>query len=490
MELLRKIINIFIPARGNQLHIADISFDQKIRKISIQTKAPIEWEEIRTKAGWQRFQKKHSNKKANFGSENPDNSFLLLIPGAIDPHVHFDTPGFEFREDFEHASLAAAYGGTTTVIDMPCTSIPPVTTLENLQKKETALQERSWIDYLFWGGVAGNDLAAGKNVQQQIRGVAGAGVAGFKAYLISGMETFTALTLPQMEQVARWIKPTGLPLAVHAEDKKMVESRRTRMQKIGKNDWCGYYFARDERAEAMAVIQMINIARKTGCRIHIVHLSSEFGLELVRHAHQEGLPVTAETCPHYLYFTRDDFENPEIANYLKTAPPVKTEFDRGALWKGLANGTLSFVTTDHAGCNPEMEKVSDNFWEVYGGFPGVEHRVPFLFSEGFLKNRLTLQQTVDLLSTNAAKFFSLFPQKGSLEPGADADFTLVNLWEGMTVRAAEMHSKGKFTPFEGVRFGARVERTYLHGKVVTDREGKSEVKLGYGQFLIPPLKGD
>ncbi len=175
----------------------------------------------------------------------------------------------------------------------------------------------------------------------------------------------------------------------------------------GRNDWRAYCAARDDKAEAKAIKLLIDIAEKTECRIHIVHLSSRLGLDLIREAQSNGLKVTSETCPQYLFFTQEDFNNPKISAYLKTAPPVKNKIDRDALWEGLKDGTLSFVVTDHAGCDPKKEKTSENFWEVYGGIPGVEHRVPFLFSEGFLKNRLTLSQTIKLLSSNVADYFNL-----------------------------------------------------------------------------------
>jgi allantoinase len=480
---VKKLSNVFIAAAGNKLQLADVLFDDKIREIRFKNYLPLEWKDISDRNRWNKFKSKltDSLKKDDANSLNGD--FLLLMAGAVDPHVHFDTPGFEEREDFEHASLAAAYGGVTSIIDMPCTSKPTVTNLKNLQIKDAAIKGRSWIDYAFWGGVASNDFSAGINIKKQIIELAEAGVVGFKAYLISGMDSFQDLTDTQMTQAARWIGETGKPLAVHAEEKTLVIEREMRFRSAGQNCWWAYCKARDDRAEAGAISKMANITGRTGCKIHIVHLSSEWGLNMVECAREEGLDFSAETCPHYLYFTQDDFDNPKIANFLKTAPPVKSEYDRDALWKGLQTGLLSFVTTDHAGCDPEKEKKSDNFWEVYGGIPGVEHRVPFLFSEGFLRGRLTLTQTIEFLSTSAAKYFGLYPKKGILQQGSDSDFVLINLWEPMMISASGMHSKGKYTPFEGIRFAARVEQTFLRGKLIASRTGKPEAQLGYGKRI-------
>jgi dihydroorotase-like cyclic amidohydrolase len=205
-------------------------------------------------------------------------------------------------------------------------------------------------------------------------------------------------------------------------------------------------------------------------------------LDIIREAQRKGLKVTSETCPQYLFFTQEDFNNSKISAYLKTAPPVKNEIDCEALWQGLKDGTLSFVVTDHAGCNPEKEKSSKNFWEVYGGIPGVEHRVPFLFSEGFLKKKLTLSQTIKLLSSNVADYFNL-KDKGYIKEGFDADFALINLWDKKVIDSKEMHSKGKYTPFEGIIFNAVVEKTFLRGELIMNNSGKIEQSIGYGKFI-------
>ena len=477
----KTILNILLCSKDNNLRLADIIFDEKIIDINYKIPKDIKWSEISTKESWQRF-----ISTQNYDIDLKDNSvidgkYMLLMPGAIDAHVHFDTPGFEEREDFDHGSLAAAFGGVTTVIDMPCTSIPPVTNQTNFDAKYNAVVGRSYIDFAFWGGVAGNDFEKKTDISSQIRNLADQGIAGFKAYLISGMEEFSDLSEEQMTQTARWIKDTGLPLAVHAEDKEIVTERREHLKSIGNNEWRAYYFARDERAEALAIIKMINIARQTGCKIHIVHLSSQFGVELIRQAKKEGLNVTAETCPHYLYFIKDDFDKPEISNYLKTAPPVKTENDRLSLWEAIKDGTLEFVTTDHAGCDPEKEKKGNNFWQIYGGIPGVEHRVPFLISEGFKRGRLTLEKTINLLSTNVADFYNL-KTKGKITKGCDADFTLVNLWDSQKISAKNMHSKGKYTPFEGITFEAVVDKTLLRGHTIINNRSTVQIEK-IGNFI-------
>jgi allantoinase len=478
---LTSLNNVFICKQDNSAQLVNIEFTNTIKKISPKISRSIEWKEINTVSKRKRFIE-NLPMQSDESSALIDGKFLLLIPGGIDPHVHFDTPGFEFRDDFEHASSAAAWGGTTTGIDMPDTSLPTVTSVKNLRTKLSAMRKRSVIDFCFWGGVRGNDFESKKDIHKQVFQLSRNGAAGFKAYLISGMNTFTDLSFEQMLETAKVIKDHNMILAVHAEDKSRITIRMSKYQSSNQNDWSAYCKSRDDIAEELAIETLIEIAKQTDCRIHIVHLSSVKGLAQVRKAQKMGLKFTAETCPHYLHFTQKDFKNKKISNFLKTAPPVKKAIDRKELWQGLNDSSLSFVTTDHAGCNPKKEKSSQNFWEVYGGIPGVEHRVPFLFSEGFLKGKLSLQKTIELLSTNAAEFFGL-KQKGKIEVGKDADFALVNLWTSEIIRSCNMHSKGKYTPFEGIIFYTRVEKTVLRGHTIMDRKDKFIAKPGVGKFI-------
>ncbi len=475
MENNQNIIqNVLIAAGGNKLQLCDLIFNEKIIDVKPKTENLFDWDDLKEA-------KRRDELLTRFVKKNEQNNFLLAIPGAIDSHVHFDTPGFEFREDIEHGSYAAAAGGVTMVIDMPCTSIPPVTSLENMNTKLAALNGRSKIDYGFWGGISGINFDESE-IEKNIFELSEAGVAGFKVYMISGMETYPDLSERQLETTARIIEKTGKPMLVHAEDKELVQTRELKFKNANRKDWKAYCDSRDARAEAVAVDKLISIARKVHCKIHVVHLSSGMGLDQIKKAHSSKLHITTETCPHYLFFTQKDFENEKIRNYLKTAPPVKCEKDVEALWSGLNDGSISFVVTDHAGCNPEDEKSSLNFWEVYGGIPGVEHRVPFLFSEGFLKGKLSLEKTINLLSTNIASYFNI-SNKGKLIPGYDADLSFIDLWDNRKIEARSMYSKGKYTPFEGLRLDAVINQTFLRGKKVFDSKETFHGSLSYGKFV-------
>lgn len=479
---LKILTNIFINTSKNNFTSVNIYFTDKIQKVECLLDKEYSWQKLKDNVNKEKIIKQISQQKFSNSIKIIDGNFNIVIPGTIDPHVHFDTPGFEFREDFEHASTAAAFGGVTTIIDMSCTSLPPVTSADNFHKKLEVVKNRSLIDFAFWGGVCRNDFENRKNIKQQISELNELGVAGYKTYLISGMETFKDLTIEQMRLIAKFINQTNKPQAVHAEDKFMVESKQQRFKSANKNSWQYYCLARNSDAEEKAIHDMISVAKEFGQKIHIVHLSSELGLNAIRNAQKDGINITSETCPHYLHFTQDSFEHKKIRNYLKTAPPIKMNNDQNALWDGLKDGTLSFVTTDHAGCNPSEEKVDENFWNVYGGIPGVEHRVPFMFSDGFLKEKLTFEQTVNLLSTNVADYFNI-KEKGKISENFDADFAVINLWDSEIVKSENMHSKGKYTPFDGMTFNCKIEKTILRGNVILDRENGAEEKIGYGKFV-------
>jgi allantoinase len=479
---VRVLSNVFLNITANKLKLCDIFFDKKIVNIIPKTQVAVSWEEISTKEKLKSFIDKINIKKLAPSPSVIDGEFLLAIPGGIDSHVHFGTPGFEDHEDFQHGSTAAAFGGTTTVFDMPCTSVPPVTNVNNFNLKLSEVQSKSIVDFALWGGIRGNDFVNNIAIQRQIIPLAKEGIAGFKMYFNSSMDTFTELTKMQFQVVIDMVSQLKKTLAIHCEDKESIDSKMKLIMSQERDDWRAYAQAKDERVESEAVRTSIAASKRTKCRVLIAHISSELALNMVRDAKKEGIPVHAETCPHYLYFSQKDFANQSISNFLKTDPIVKKESDREALWEGVKDGTISFISSDHAGCDPEKHKSSNDFWRVYSGIPGVEHRIPFLFSEGFIKRNLTIEGTIRLLSTNQAQFFNI-KNKGKIEVGYDADIALVNLWDEKSVSAKKMHSKGKYTPFEGVVFKAFVEKTIVRGKVVSSWKAEPEVTFGHGKFI-------
>ena len=413
------------------------------------------------------------------GAEPLDGEGLLALPGAIDPHVHFDTPGFTHREDFAHGSAAAAAGGVTTVIDMPCTSLPPVTTRRALEHKRSVIEPQAHVDFALWGGAPG-DLLRERDWRETLSGLAAAGVVGFKAYLLSGMETFPAIDPGQLGELLAHAARLGLPVGLHAEDPGLVGERTAAAWATGRDDWEAVANVRAEPVESLGVATGLDALRRRGGSLHVVHVGAAAAAALVAAARHQGADVTAETCPHFLAFTRDDFAT--LGPLLKTAPVVKTAADRDALWRALADGTLDFAATDHAPC-PLSEKRVASAWEAYGGVTGVETFLPFLLSEGWRTGRLTLARLVEVVSAGAARRFGLAPRKGAIAPGCDADVALVDPDATWTVRGQDLHSRAGWTPFEGWKFRGRVRRTFVRGRLVYDAGAGVVGEPGWGRFV-------
>ncbi len=408
-----------------------------------------------------------------------DAAGLLVLPGAIDPHVHFNTPGFTEREDFETGTKSAAAGGVTTVIDMPDTSVPSVTDKKNLDTKLSAIEKMAVVDFALWGGVSGNAYRAG-TWQRAMQDIRRAGVVGFKCYLISGMAEFRHLMPLDLIEVMRYARELGVLVGLHAEDRELVVSRQAQMQTSGRRDPMAYYEARKDPAEENGVRQAMAIMRETGSSVHVVHVGSAGAAAAIAEAKRDRSDVTAETCAHYLQFNFEDLIR--LGSALKTAPVVKTAKDNEALWDYLKRGTLDFFASDHAPC-PKKDKETGSIWTDYGGIPGTETLLPYAFSEGYSKGRISLARLVEVTSKSAAKRFGLYPRKGDIAAGSDADIVLMDEKRKWKVEGEKFESKGKVTPFEGMEFTGKVVRTMVRGQTVYE-DGRGVVaKAGVGRWI-------
>ena len=389
----------------------------------------------------------------------------ILIPGCIDAHVHFNDPGYTHHEDFSTGTKAAAAGGITTIIDMPCTSIPPVTNNKNLEKKLQEIQKKAYVDFSLWGGIRANDETA------EIEKLWENGIVGFKMYTISGMETFPALSYDQISDIFK-IYPEYL-FAFHAEDQQTI-GKNLRNRKITEKN---YSEIRSVEAELIAVKKVLQSASEQN-KIHFVHISSKKAADWIE-KQKLNQDVSWETCPHYLQFTNADFF--KLRGRLKTAPPVKTEEDRAFLREQLLNGRLDFVTTDHAGCNYKTEKELTDFADIYNGIPGTQLMVPYLFSEFYSKT--SLSRLIELTSEKAAKRYGLYPKKGSLQIGTDADFTIINPNKKWKVDENKLNSKGKYSPFNEKIFNAEIEKTIVRGEIIYSHNDGIIGKKGFGTWI-------
>ena len=405
---------------------------------------------------------------------------LLVLPGTIDPHVHFDDPGYTDREDFSHGTAAAAAGGVTTVIDMASTSVPPVTSAGNLRTKLQAVAPKAFVDFGFFGGISGQVFDSGVN---QVMEELAPDVMGFKCYFVSGMETFTRLNYAQFLKVVEIAASLHRPVLVHAEDASFVGGATDAVLATGGIAPGDYYRARPEIAEILAVLAAAELAAVAwkgeippSPPVHIVHVSTGRAAEIIG----DSPFLSGETGPQYLAFTLEDFES--IGSALKVTPPPRPAPNNEMLWAALQTGKLAFVASDHAPA-PEAQKKTGSIWTDYAGIPGTGTLLPYLFSEGYSAGRLSLSRLVELTSGGAARRYGLDHRKGGLRLGADGDCVLVDPSANWVVSGSEFLSKGKVTPFEGMQLTGKVVKTIVRGRTVYDADDGIVAEPGSGHFL-------
>ncbi len=406
----------------------------------------------------------------------------LTLPGCFDSHTHFMDPGFTHRENFLTGTSSAAAGGLTTIMDMPCCSKPSVRGIDELESKLNDIKDKAVIDYAMWGGVTGEDIRAGK--KHIVKDQADYGVCAFKVYMTPSVPTYERVTDPEMLEAFRWVAETGLPVGIHAENYAMCDYFVRKLQAEGRTDGPAWAEARLELAEKAAIQLGISFAEESGARLHIVHMSTGIGAKLVGEAKKRGLSVTSETCPHYLMLNYQEAMS-EHMQYAKIAPPLRTKRDNKELWEGLQNGSVDFMATDHAPYEIETEKEGEgmNIWTAFPGIPGVETLVPILVSEGYNKGRLSLSRLVEVLSTSPAKQYGLYPKKGAMHIGSDADFTIIDLEREWTIDQKKTYSMAKYNPLHGIKLKGKPVKTVVRGTLVYDDNIGIVVKEGFGQFI-------
>jgi len=409
----------------------------------------------------------------------------VIFPGFIDPHVHFDDPGFTEREDFETGTRSAAAGGITTIIDMPCTSVPQVTSGRNFDYKLEAVRKKAFVDFAFWGGVTPGQVMSGEYMKT-LKELKEKGIVGVKFYTISGMKLYPRMPVSEMDKAFRFLKKMGLVCAVHAEDYYLVDYYSNLMKSQGRNDaesWCE---GRTYEAEPKAIWSVVGVTKKAGNKLHIVHLSTREGLNIIRRAKSDGMDVSTETCPQYLIFNIEDFK--KMGAILKIAPPLRKKEDNKELWKGLKDGSISFICTDHAAGKFPEEKSFANIWDNYAGIPGTQLAVPVMIHYGYHKGKLSLGELQKLMSENAAKRYGLYPQKGVIKVGSDADFTIIDLDKEWIVDPLKLESKGKYSPLSGHKLKGQIYLTMVRGRVIYEKNKGIVGTRGYGKLIKNKMK--
>jgi allantoinase len=398
---------------------------------------------------------------------------LYVLPGIIDAHVHFREPGLEYKEDFYTGSIAAVCGGVTAVCDMPNVN-PPTKDRESFMLKLEKAKSKSLVDFGIFGVVLPDNI-------DRIQELRDAGVVGYKIFM---GETVGRLASPDDWELViafRKIAETGLRVGVHAENRAITDHLVNEFKRSGKMQPIYHLESRPSISEAEATQRAILFSSISRTKLHIFHLSSREGVEIIRETKTRGLPVTAETCPHYLLLDGEKALK-ELGPVVKMNPPVRSLEHAEALWRGLKEGVIDMIASDHSPHTPE-EKFKDNIWEAIAGWPGVETMLPLILNE-VGRGRITINDVVKYMSEGPAKVWGFYPKKGALRIGSDGDLTIVDLREEYTIKAEELHSKNKFTPFDGWKVKGKPIYTIIRGAVVYE---KGQINLEHRGQLITPL---
>jgi allantoinase len=384
---------------------------------------------------------------------------LVVLPGLVDAHVHINEPGRTEWEGFASATRAAAAGGVTTLVDMPLNSIPATTSLAAFEVKRAAAQDQLEVDCGFWGGVVPGNTP-------ELEALVDAGIAGFKAFLVpSGVDEFPQVGEPDLREAMPVLARRGVPLLAHAELESPVGASAGDPRR-----YATYLASRPPSWENDAIRLLVRLCRETGCAVHIVHLSSAEALAILADGRADGLPITVETCPHYLFFAAEDV--PTGRTDFKCSPPIRERANRERLWEGLRSGTIDMVVSDHSPCTPERKGLeSGDFMAAWGGIASLQFRLPVVWTEARLRG-FGLQDLARWLCQRPAKLAGLQGRKGTIAPGQDADLVIFDPDAEFDVSPDNVRHRHTLTPYQGQRLRGVVEATILRGAVVYEGRGR------------------
>ncbi len=381
-----------------------------------------------------------------------------ILPGLVDSHVHINEPGRTEWEGFRTATRAAAAGGCTLLVDMPLNCLPATTTVAALEAKRKAADDQCQVDWMAWGGVVSDN-------QEHIEDLATAGVPGFKCFLIHpGIDGFTMVSERQLRAALPHLARTGLPLLVHAELPGPVEAATQRLAHADWSKYETYLQSRPDEAELSAIQLMISLCREYYFRLHIVHLATSRALDMLRSAKSEGLPVSVETCPHYLHLACEKI--PDGQTLFKCAPPIRSRENCEKLWQGLREGVVDLVTTDHSPCPPEMKRLDEgNFRTAWGGISSLSLALPVMWTEANGRG-FTLIDIARWMAEGPARLAGCESHKGRLAKDFDADFVVFEPEAEFIAREEHLAYHHRVSPYLGERLRGVVKATYLRGKCV------------------------
>lgn len=404
------------------------------------------------------------------GGDGLDVGDLVVMPGLVDSHVHVNEPGRTEWEGYETATKAAAAGGVTTIVDMPLNSIPATTTVDAFDEKIAAANGKCSVDVALWGGVVPGNV-------NELAPLIKRGVRGFKCFLIhSGVDEFPHVTAADLRTAMPELARLDTVLLVHAELEGPIETAAASLADHDPRAYDTFLRSRPREAEDAAIALMIDLCRETGARVHIVHHSSADSLDLLRAARSEGLPITVETCPHYLTFAAEDIADGDT--YFKCCPPVRERENREKLWDAVADGTIDMIVSDHSPCTPQLKKrETGDFMDAWGGISALQFSLPVMWTN-FKARGFGLSDLVRLMSEAPAKLAWLENRKGKLAEGFDADIVIWDPDAMFTVNAELVYHRHKLTPYAGMELYGNVKTTYVGSKEVYTKSGFANTITG------------
>ncbi len=394
----------------------------------------------------------------------------ILLPGVIDVHVHMREPGLEYKDDFLNGTCDAISNGVTTVLEMPNT-LPPVDSREKLLEKKNILEKKAYCDFGLYG------VIHDKNIEK-FEEIVEAGAIGFKIFMGPTTGNIPPPPQPILYEALFKSGKYDVPLAFHAEEWDLVKYFTEKVRNSGRKDPEAHIDARPPICEEIAIYRLAVMARETNADIHIVHISSCEALNALRKAREMGIRITGETNPHYLLLDRSDYE--KYGSLIKVNPPIRGGVHRKCLWEALRNGLLSIISSDHA--PHSVEEKNRDIWEAASGFPGVATLLPLMLDSA-LRGEIPLTLLPRVLSLNPAKKFRLYPRKGCIHPGCDADLVIIDPDTEYVIDRERMYCRNKLTPFHGWRVKGLITHVLLRGEIVYS-EGEL-IDKPIGRFIEP-----
>lgn len=403
-----------------------------------------------------------------------DASGKYVFPGAIDSHAHLNDPGYNWREDYEHGTAAAAVGGLTTIVDMPLQNEPAMTDGKIMDAKEAHVSPNAYVDYCFWGGLTDYNFDSLKELDEK-------GCVAFKSFIGPVSPDYVSLSYGQAREALQIIKSFDGRAGFHCEDYSIIKWEEARAKKEGRNTWRDFLDSRPVVSELIATQAIIDLARDTGCKVHICHVSHPDVAEAIAEAQAEGIDVTAETCSHYLCMTEDDVL--EKGPICKCAPPLRTADAVEEMWEYVDAGVLSCVGSDHSPCADYEKNDPDNVFDVWGGISGIQNVMQVVYSEGVVKRGYDPTLLARVLSEGPAKAFGIYGKKGAIQVGFDADLVILDPEKEWEITPESLYYVNKISAFVGMKGKGLPICTMVRGKVVAkDCKPVTEMK-GFGELV-------